>query len=55
MQASMKIGEMAYRKAQEDQAGTPDNAASGGEATGSAAGDDVIDADYTEVDDNKKN
>ena len=27
MQASMKIGEMAYRKAQEDQAGTPDNAA----------------------------
>lgn len=55
MQASMKIGEMAYRKAQEDQAGTPDNAASGGEATGSAAGDDVIDADYTEVHDGKKN
>ncbi len=54
MQASMKIGEMAYRKAQEDQAGTPDNqSADAGSA--SAPGDDVIDADFTEVDDNKKN
>jgi molecular chaperone DnaK len=54
MQVSMKIGEMAYRKAQEDQAGTPDNAAP--DAPSSAAGgDDVIDADFTEVDDNKKN
>jgi molecular chaperone DnaK len=55
MQASMKIGEMAYRKAQEDQAGTPDNASSGPtEAPKGAAGDDVIDADFTEVDEDKK-
>jgi molecular chaperone DnaK len=52
LQASMKIGEMAYRKAQEDQAGTPDNAASSGPSS-SAGGDDVIDADFTEVDDKK--
>ena len=50
MQASMKIGEMAYRKAQEDQAGTPDNAAPDGGAS-TASADDVIDADFTEVDD----
>ncbi len=55
MQASMKIGEMAYRKAQEDQAGTPDNAAPQGDAPKSAGGDDVIDADFTEVDEDKKN
>lgn len=53
MQASMKIGEMAYRKAQEDQAGTPDNEAK--DAPKGSANDDVIDADFTEVDDNKKN
>ncbi len=55
MEASMKIGEQAYRKAQEDQAGTPDNAqASEAPETGAASNDDVIDADFTEVDDNKK-
>lgn len=53
MQASMKIGEMAYRKAQEEQAGTPDNEAA--DASSKPAGDDVIDADFTEVDDDKKN
>jgi len=53
MQASMKIGEMAYRKAQEEQAGTPDNAAPQ-DAPKSAGGDDVIDADFTEVDEDKK-
>ena len=52
MQASMKIGEMAYRKAQEDAAGTPDNAS---DASAKASGDDVIDADFTEMDDDKKN
>jgi len=52
IQASMKIGEMAYRKAQEDQAGTPDNVAPS--SPSSEAGDDVIDADFT-VDDDKKN
>ncbi len=53
MQASMKIGEMAYRKAQEEQAGTPDNEAA--DTSSKPAGDDVIDADFTEVDDDKKN
>lgn len=53
MQVSMKIGEMAYRKQQEAQAGTPDNAS--GDAPNAANNDDVIDADFTEVDDNKKN
>ena len=55
MQASMKIGEMAYRKAQEDQAGTPDNASSAASDAPKAGADDVIDADFTEVDDDKKN
>jgi molecular chaperone DnaK len=51
MQTSMKIGELAYRKAQEKSAGTPDNA---GEAPKSAPGaDDVVDADFTDMDDNK--
>ncbi len=53
MQASMKIGEMAYRKQQEENAGTPDNAQAS--PSSAASGDDVIDADFTEVDDNKKN
>ncbi len=54
MQASMKIGEMAYRKAQEENAGAPDSGAPG---NGSAAGDDgVLEADFTdlELDDNDK-
>ena len=54
MQASMKIGEQVYRKAQEDQAGTPDNAAESSETPKGAAGDDIIDADFTEVDEDKK-
>lgn len=54
MQASMKIGEQAYRKAQEDQAGAPDNAAEPSETPKGAAGDDIIDADFTEVDEDKK-
>ena len=55
MQISMKIGEMAYRKAQEAQAGAADNAAPDA-APGPNAGapDDIIDADFTEVDDGKK-
>ena len=56
VEASMKIGEQAYRKAQEEQAGTPDNAQpSQSPKSDGAAGDDIIDADYTEVDDDKKN
>ncbi len=57
MQASMKIGEMAYRKAQEENAGAPDNAASAA-ANGSATpgGDGVLEADFTdlELDDEDK-
>lgn len=55
MQASMKIGEIAYRKTQEDNAGTPDNAAEASNEAPKASSDDIIDADFTEVDDDKKN
>ncbi len=55
MQASMKIGEMAYRRAQEDQAGTPDNASHDASEAPKGSSDDIIDADFTEVDDDKKN
>ncbi len=46
-QASMKIGEMAYRKAQEQEAGEPDTQA----PTSSAGADeaDIIDADFTNM------
>ena len=54
MQASMKLGELAYRKAQEEQAGAADNPSTE-EGSSKPAGDDVIDADFTEVDDDKKN
>jgi len=48
MQVSMKLGEMAYRKAQEDAAGAPDNA--GGEKADSSKTDDgVVDADFTDL------
>jgi molecular chaperone DnaK len=48
-QASMKLGELAYRKAQEKSAGTPDNA----QADGTGGADDVVDADFTDVDESK--
>ncbi len=48
-QASMKLGELAYRKAQEKSAGTPDNA----QANGAGSADDVVDADFTDVDESK--
>jgi molecular chaperone DnaK len=49
--AAMKIGEIAYRKAQEKEAGTPDNAqASASSSTTSNSSDDVIDADFTSGD-----
>jgi len=47
-QASMKLGEIAYRKAQEEAAGQTDD-----EATKTSEGsddDDVLDADFTDVD-----
>jgi molecular chaperone DnaK len=51
-QASMKLGELAYRKAQEDSAGTPDNTT---EKTAtespSKKDDDIVDADFLELED----
>jgi len=48
-QASMKLGELAYRKAQEDAAGEPDNAE--GDAQDAEAADEaeVVDADFTDL------
>ncbi len=52
MQASMKLGELIYRKQQEEEAanGTTDNGSS--DEAPSDTPDDVVDADFTEVDDN---
>jgi molecular chaperone DnaK len=49
MQASMKLGEAMYKAQQEAQAGA--GAAPGGEA---GKKEDVVDAEFTEVDDDKK-
>jgi molecular chaperone DnaK len=53
-QASMKLGEAMYKAQQADAAG---GAAPGGEAGGASGSkkDDVVDAEFTEVDDDKKN
>jgi len=56
-QASMKLGEAMYAQAQKDEAGPGGPGAPGGGA-GPQAGapkDDVVDAEFTEVDDDKKN
>jgi molecular chaperone DnaK len=51
-QASMKLGEAMYKQAEQQQpGGGPDSGAAGGEAKK----DDVVDAEFTEVDDDKKN
>jgi molecular chaperone DnaK len=52
MQASMKLGEAMYKAAQEG--GGPDAPAGGAGGEG-AKKDDVVDAEFTEVDDDKKN
>jgi len=55
MQDSMKLGEMVYRKTQEQSAGDPDNAdpASPADAaqedSGEANSEDVVDADFTDL------
>jgi molecular chaperone DnaK len=54
MQASMKLGEMVYRKQQESEAGAADSESADDNATENSS-DDVIDADFTEVDDKKDN
>jgi molecular chaperone DnaK len=53
MQASMKLGEMAYRAAQEEAAGA-DQTDGKGDDTAAKSEDDVVDADFTEVDEDKK-
>jgi molecular chaperone DnaK len=58
-QASMKIGEALYRAQQTEQAGAgdsgPTDSGQGGPSHGSAGGSDkVVDADFEEVDDQKK-
>jgi molecular chaperone DnaK len=52
-QASMKLGEAMYRQSQESAStGGPDGGAPG---SGSGKKEDVVDAEFTEVDDDKKN
>jgi molecular chaperone DnaK len=53
-QASMKLGEAMYAQAQKDEAG-PGGPGAAGASTGGAPKDDVVDAEFTEVDDDKKN
>ena len=56
-QASMKLGEAMYAQAQKDQAGGPGGPGgpdAGGTASGAAPKDDVVDAEFTEVPDDKK-
>src|ERR1700751_216830 len=51
-QASMKLGEAMYKQAAEQQAG---DGAAGGTPGGDGKKEDVVDAEFTEVDDDKKN
>ena len=57
-QASMKLGEAMYKSQQEGQPGDggPGAGAAGGGASGGEPGkkEDVVDAEFTEVDDDKK-
>ncbi len=50
-QASMKLGELAYRKAQENSAGEPDNADASSAGSSSSGGNDsdVVDADFSDL------
>ena len=50
-QASMKLGEAMYAQAQ----GGAGSSGGSGEAPKSGAKEDVVDAEFTEVDDDKKN
>jgi molecular chaperone DnaK len=50
-QASMKLGEAMYKQAAEQQAGD----GTGGTPSGDGKKEDVVDAEFTEVDDDKKN
>ena len=52
-QASMKLGEAMYAASQAEQASADAAADAAAEAADNPAGDDVVDADFTEVDDSK--
>jgi molecular chaperone DnaK len=52
LQASMKLGEAMYKQSEQGQG--PDGGAAGGGPAGGAK-EDVVDAEFTEVDDDKKN
>ncbi len=52
-QASMKLGEAMYQQAQKDEAAGAGASEAG--AAGGAKNEDVVDAEFTEVDDDKKN
>jgi molecular chaperone DnaK len=57
-QASMKLGEAMYKQAQEEAAAAGGADGPGGAAGGQGSGgknEDVVDAEFTEVDDDKKN
>jgi molecular chaperone DnaK len=54
MQASMKLGEAMYKQAEQAGQGGDGGAAPGGSAAGGKK-EDVVDAEFTEVDDDKKN
>jgi molecular chaperone DnaK len=56
-QASMKLGEAMYKASQEAEAGAAGGASPGGDASnvGGGSDDKVVDADFEEVDDDKKN
>jgi molecular chaperone DnaK len=54
LQASMKLGEAMYKQAAEQGGQGPDGGATGGGSAGRAK-EDVVDAEFTEVDDDKKN
>jgi molecular chaperone DnaK len=53
-QAAMKLGEAMYAQAQKDQAGGGAAGSAGASGASGAPKDDVVDAEFTEVDDDKK-
>jgi len=53
-QASMKLGEAMYKQSQESAASGAGGAGPGADGAGGRK-DDVVDAEFTEVDDDKKN
>jgi molecular chaperone DnaK len=54
-QASMKLGEAMYAQAQKDQGGPGAPGSEGGGPQAGTPKEDVVDAEFTEVDDDKKN